>query len=118
MEAFTISGGVLRDQIAQKLICFEVDDVNVFQGTKSGVTNQIKENYAPHFIRVYYMAHCTNLAMQTLSRLLLVIQFENLLQTLHSYKFAHSTKRHLEFTKLTKLMQTKGNKIFWNVKTR
>jgi hypothetical protein len=73
MEAFTISGGVLRDQIAQKLICFEVDDVNVFQGTKSGVTKQIKENYAPHFIRVYYMAHCTNLAMQTLSRLLLVI---------------------------------------------
>ncbi len=37
MEAFMISGGVLRDQIAQKFICFRADDVNVFQGTKSGV---------------------------------------------------------------------------------
>jgi hypothetical protein len=58
------------------------------------------------------MAHYTDLAMQTLLGLPLVIQLENLLQTLHSYKFAHSPKRHLEFTKLAKLMQTKGNKIF------
>jgi hypothetical protein len=39
-----------------------------------------------------------------------------MLQTLHSY-FVPSPKRHLEFTKHTKLMQTKGNKIFRNVKT-
>ncbi len=113
-----INGGVPRNQIAQKLICFGADDVNVFQGTKSGVAKQIKENYAPHFIGVYYMAHCTDLVMQTLLRLPLVIQFENLFQILHSYKFAHSPKRDLEFPKLTKLMQTKGNKIFWNVKTK
>jgi len=56
------------------------------------------------------MAHHTNLAMQTLSGLPLVICFENLLPTLHFY-FAHSLKRHLEFIKLVKLMQIKGNKI-------
>jgi hypothetical protein len=94
------------------LICFGANDVNVFQGTKSGVAKQIKENYAPHFIGVYYVAHRTNLALQTLSRLPLVIQLENLLQTLHSYKFSHSLERHLEFTKLADFMQTKGNKIF------
>jgi hypothetical protein len=50
------------------------------------------------------MAHCTNLTMQTLLRLPLVIHLENLLQTLHTY-FPHSSKRHLEFTKLVKRMQ-------------
>jgi hypothetical protein len=62
------------------------------------------------------MAHYTNFAMQTFTGLLLVVCLENMLQTLHSY-FAHSPKRHLEFTKLTKFMQTKGDKIFQNVKT-
>jgi hypothetical protein len=61
------------------------------------------------------MAHHANLVVQTLLGLPLVIHFENLLQTLHSY-FVHSHK-HLEFTKLAKLMQTKGNKILQNVKT-
>jgi hypothetical protein len=30
MEALTIGGGLLRDWIAQKLTCFQVDGVNVF----------------------------------------------------------------------------------------
>ncbi len=55
--------------------------------------------------------------MQILSNLPLVIHLEYLLQTLHSY-FAHSPKRHLEFTKLVEMLKTKGNKIFQNVKTR
>jgi hypothetical protein len=42
---------------------------------------------------------------------------ENLLQCLYSY-FAHSPKRHFEFTKLANIMTTKGNKNFQNVKTR
>jgi hypothetical protein len=54
------------------------------------------------------MAHQTN--KQILSSLLLVIHLEHLLQTLHNY-FAHSPKRHLEFTKLTEMLETKGNKI-------
>jgi hypothetical protein len=41
-----------------------------------------------------------------------VIWLEN--KPLHSY-FAHSPKR---FTKLAELMQTKGNTIIWNVKTK
>jgi hypothetical protein len=38
METFTIGGGLPRYQIAQKLICFGVDGVNVFSNTKNGVT--------------------------------------------------------------------------------
>jgi hypothetical protein len=63
------------------------------------------------------MAHRTNLVVQTLSSLLLVIYLEHLLQTLHNY-FAHSLKTHLEFTKLVEMLETKGNKILWNMKTR
>jgi hypothetical protein len=37
MEALMIGGGLPQNQIAQKLICFEVDGVNVFQGTRTGV---------------------------------------------------------------------------------
>ncbi len=111
-----IGGGVPRDQIAQKLTCFGVDGVDVFQGIKSGVTKQIKENYAPHSIGVHYVTHYTNLAIK-LIRIAFGDLLENMLQTLHSY-FARSPKRHLEFTKLEELMQIKGNKIFRNVKTR
>ncbi len=57
MEALIIGGGLPRDQIAQKLICFGVDGVNVFQGTKNGVTKHIHDTYAPHSIGVHCMAH-------------------------------------------------------------
>ncbi len=63
------------------------------------------------------MAHYINLVIQTLLRLLLVVRIENFVQCLYFY-FTHSPKRHLEFIKITKLMATKGNKIFRNVKTR
>ncbi len=58
------------------------------------------------------MAHHMNLAVQTLSTIPLVKCIESLLQTLHTY-FAH-----LEFTKLAKIMETKGNKILCNMKTQ
>lgn len=39
------------------------------------------------------------------------------MQITHAY-FAHSSKRHHEFTKLAALMEKKGNKILKQVKTR
>jgi hypothetical protein len=53
MDVLMISGGVPRDQTAQKLICFGANGVNVFQGTKSDVIKQINEKYAPHSIGVH-----------------------------------------------------------------
>jgi hypothetical protein len=44
-------------------------------------------------------------------------RIERLLQILHAY-FAHSLKRHLEFTKLVEVMETQGNKTVHNVETR
>jgi hypothetical protein len=55
--------------------------------------------------------------IQTLSNLPLVFYIENLLQCLYGY-FNHSPNRHLEFIKLAKVMETEGNKIIRNIKTR
>jgi hypothetical protein len=41
----------------------------------------------------------------------------NILQCLYIY-FNHNLKRHLESTKLAKIMEIKGNKILWNIKTK
>ncbi len=45
----------------------------------------------------------------------MVNKLEGLLQTLYNY-FSESPKRHLEFTKLVQVMETKGAKILKNVK--
>lgn len=89
MEVFTIGGGMPRDQVSTKLINFGVEGVNVFQGTKFGVTKQTHDDHVFNSIGVHCMAHHTNLTMQTLSSLLLGKHIESLLQTLHAY-FAHS----------------------------
>jgi hypothetical protein len=60
-------------------MCFGADGVDVFQGIKSGVTKQIKENYAPHSIGVHCITHHTNLVVQILLGLPLVIWLENML---------------------------------------
>jgi hypothetical protein len=50
MEALTIGRGLLRNHIAQKLLCFGPNGVNIFQGTKNGVTKHIHDTYALHSI--------------------------------------------------------------------
>jgi hypothetical protein len=66
---------------------------------------------------VHCVSHRTNLAVKELSNLPVIAKIENLLQSLYSY-FARSPKRHLEFTKLAAVMETKGLKIIRNIKTR
>ncbi len=63
------------------------------------------------------MAHRTNFAIQTLYHLPMVKRIEGLLSTFYIY-FYKSPKRHFEFTKLAKIMETKGAKILKNIKTQ
>jgi hypothetical protein len=46
----------------------------------------------------------------------MVNRIEGLLQTLYNY-FSKNPKRHLKFTKLVEVMETKGAKNLKNVKT-
>jgi hypothetical protein len=42
---FMVKGGELnREELFKKLLCFGVDGVNVFQGSKTRVTKQIKDS--------------------------------------------------------------------------
>jgi hypothetical protein len=77
---------------------------------------KMNEKLAPYLVVVQFCAHCTNLAIQTFSFLSIMHSLENLLQSFHAY-FARSPKRVLELQKLRTLLNTKGNKILWNVKT-
>jgi hypothetical protein len=69
------------------------------------------------FFWVCLQAHRTNLAVEALSNLPMVSQIEEMLASLYVF-FAHSPKRHLEFTKLAEVMQSKGLKILKNITTR
>jgi hypothetical protein len=46
---------------------------------KNGVTRQLQDKYAPHLESIHCMAHCTNLAMQTLFHILVVKCIEDFL---------------------------------------
>ena len=66
---------------------------------------QLKEKYTPFMIGVHDFTHRTNLAMEALSNLTVVQRLENLCKSLHYY-FLASPKSHLEFTKLTEVVET------------
>lgn len=76
---------------------------------------QLMQKYVPFVSGVHYMAHCTNLVVQTFNSLSLVSRIEFLLVSMYNY-FHHNPKCHLETTKLAKFLQSKGNKILKNIK--
>jgi hypothetical protein len=104
------------EDLVQKLINIGCNNSNIFQGHKTGVTQQFQEKVSPFVMRVHYFAHKTNLAVIILSNVLLVHRLELLIQSLYAF-FAHSPKKFVKFQKLAKLLQTKGNKFLYNVKT-
>jgi hypothetical protein len=105
--ALTVQGDLTVEEVASKLLCFGADGVATFQGTRNGVSKQIKQSYAPFMIGIHCFAHRLQLCAKSLSLLL----------HSHSY-FAHSPKRAVEFQALAQLMETKGLKLLKNVKTR
>ena len=110
-------GGLTEQKIREGLITFGADGVSTFQGAKTGVTVQLVTKHAPFMVGVHCMAHRTNLAVQTLSEFEVVRHVEDVLAALYSY-FSSSPKRTLEFQKLAACLESKGNKILRNVKTR
>jgi len=116
IQALMHQRGLTKKLNGNRFMTFGVDGVFVFQGTKLGVTQQIFDGWVSYFMGVHYVAHRTNLGVQIVSHLQMVNRFEGLFQNLYNY-FSKSPKRHVEFTKLAKLMEPKGVKILKNVKT-
>jgi hypothetical protein len=65
---------------------------------------------------VQYIAHRTNLVVQTLNGLNLVKKLNWATFSMYNY-FVHSLKHHLEVNKLIKLLECKGNKLLKNITT-
>jgi hypothetical protein len=63
IQALLTIGGLTCESLSSKLICFGANGVSVFQGSRTGITWQIKLDYAPHMQGVHCMAHQTNLAV-------------------------------------------------------
>jgi hypothetical protein len=81
------------------------------------VTKQIKDFWAPFSMDVHCVAHCTHVVVQSLGNLTFITKIEGFMLNMYGY-FSHSPKRHLEFQRLVQTLETKGNKILKNVKTR
>jgi hypothetical protein len=117
MGSLSTKGGLNTDAIASKLLCFGVDGVSAFQGKRTGVTVQIKRNFAPFATGVHCHAHKINLVMKTLSQLPVVNAVEELMRVSHAY-FSHSPKKYNEYKTFASIIDTKGLKLIKNVTTQ
>ncbi len=93
--------------IANKVVCFGVDGVTIFQGLKTSVIVQFMNMHNHFIIGIHCMTHQCNLVVQTFSSLFLVAKIEALLFSMYIY-YSQSFKRHLECTELAKVIDYKG----------
>jgi hypothetical protein len=85
------SGGVSKEELSKNLLCFGADGMNVFQGSKTKMTKQIKDSWAPISMGVHCVAHHTNLAVQSLGELTLIVKIKGLMLNMYGY-FNHPPK--------------------------
>ncbi len=71
--------------IYNKVVCFGVNSVTIFQGLKIGVTVQLVSKHCPFVVRIHRMAHQGNLIAQTLSSLTLVVKIEGFFSSMYTY---------------------------------
>ncbi len=91
MQSLIKFGRLNETKVCNTLVCFGANEITIFQGLKFGVTTQLMHKHAPFVSGVHFMAHCTNLAIQTFSGLTLVAKIETLLVGMYNF-FTHSHK--------------------------
>ncbi len=57
MVALMKCGGLTREKVAKKLLCFGANGASIFQGGNTNVTKQIKDVWAPFSLGVHYVLH-------------------------------------------------------------
>ncbi len=114
MQNLVKFGGLNETKVANTLVCFGANEVTIFQGLKFGVTTQLMHKHAPFVNGVHFMAHHTNLVVQTFNGLTLVAKIETLLVGMYNF-FTHSPKQALEASKLVELLECKRNMILKNI---
>lgn len=110
------NGGLSREDIQAKLLCFGADGASVFQGNRNKVTTQFIREFAPYLLGIRCCSPKLNLAVQSLAEIDIVSQMEAFLTTPHAY-FTKSPKKALEFSNLAQVIETGGRKILKHYKT-
>lgn len=72
-------------------MCLIANGASTFQTIRFGITILMKTKQTPYFIKIHYMAHRTNLVLQSLSTMPMVFKLEDILQALYGY-FSTSPK--------------------------
>jgi hypothetical protein len=65
MNAFLNCGGMITEDLSNKLLCFGVDGVLIFQRGKIGIMDKKKDSWASFFMGVHFVVQ-NNLAIQSL----------------------------------------------------
>ena len=99
------------------MITFGADLVSTFKAAKSNILVQLITKHKPFVVGVHCVAHCTNLVVQTLTNFEVMKHVEDALATPCPY-FSSSAKPTLEFHKFATCLESKGNHIIRNIKTR
>jgi hypothetical protein len=84
-------GGLTREDVSKKLLCFGANGAFIFQGGETNVTREIKDVWAPFSMGVHCEAHRTNLVIKSLSNLTFFSHLNVFMTNLHS------PKCHLKF---------------------
>ncbi len=110
--------GVKHGGVIQKVLVFWGKwNEHVSRGQKWS-DKQIKANLGSFFPWMCIVLHMALMwQCNPWGNLTFIIKIEVFFINMHGY-FSHSPKRHLEFQRLAQTLETKGNKIFKNVKTR
>jgi len=96
MGLVSSGGGLDALAVAKKLLSFGANGASTLQGAQSGVTQQIKEKYAPFANGIHCMAHRCNLTFKALSKLSIFSDIEKVLSVTYAY-FSKSPKRFSKF---------------------
>jgi hypothetical protein len=104
VEILVMFEGLNKTKVANKLVCFGANGMIIFHGFKPDVTTQLMPKHVLFMSTVHYMTHHTNIVVQTLNGLTLVVKIETLLVGMYNF-FAHNPNRALEASKLTKLLE-------------
>ncbi len=88
-------GGLMKENLSKKFLCFGIDGVNVFQGGKTRITKQIRDSWTPFSMGVHCVVCRTNLVVQSQADLVFMAWIEMFMQNIYVY-FNHSPKQHLE----------------------
>jgi hypothetical protein len=57
IHSFIVFGGLLEVDIANKVVCFRVDGITIFQRLEIGVTIQLMAKHNLYIVNIHCMAH-------------------------------------------------------------